>query len=313
MSQRASTIPVLMYHKVGQPVLSREDRFLNVPGESFRRQMRALSMLGYRARPFAEVVDALSRNASLPAYTVAITFDDGYRCIGEVAAPILHTFGFPATVFIVSQGAGRSNVWDRENGRPELPLLGWEALQELMGQGWEMGGHTRSHPHLDALPDAEALVDIRMGKEESEDRLGASLRTFCYPYGHFNAQTPTLVRAAGFLGACTTRSGLARSGSDPFLIPRVKVAYRDGVFGLLYRLLVRPHLPTLRRHRRSERDHAAPLIPFCVFPLSRIASPDPRSGWLFSPDIPGAPRRSRPWPDRDRACVPASPSPLALP
>ena len=40
---------------------------------------------------------------------------------------------------------------------------------------------------------------------------------------------PRLVQAAGFTGACTTRSGLAKRDADPFLLPRVKIAYRDGV------------------------------------------------------------------------------------
>ncbi len=247
-----------MYHKVGQPVLCREDTFLNVTADSFRRQVRSLASLGYRARPLVEIVDAITRGHSLPPRTLAITFDDGYSCIGDVASLVLAEFGFPGTVFVVSSGAGESNAWDRETGRPELPLLDWDALRGLLNQGWEVGGHTHSHPHLDTLSDSCALMDIVQGKAEVEGRLGVSLHTFCYPFGHFNARTPALVRAAGFSGACTTRSGLAHSGSNPFLLPRIKVAYRDGVSGLLYRLLVRRHLPTMRRHRRSERPPETP-------------------------------------------------------
>src|SRR5579884_193045 len=247
----ARPIPVLMYHKVGLPVLEARDTFLNVPAESFRRQMRLLARLGYRARPFAEIVDAVACGHTLPRRTFSITFDDGYRCIGEIAAPILAALGFPATVFVVSGWVGASNAWDRPADRPELPLLDWDGLRHLMAVGWEVVGHTRLHPHLDGLEDADASAEILGGKQEVEAQLGQTIRTFCYPFGHFNARTPALVRAAGFRGACTARSGLVRPTDNPFTLSRVKLSYHDGVFGLLYRLLVRPYLPNLRPRRRT--------------------------------------------------------------
>ncbi len=246
-------IPVLMYHKVGQPVASRDDRFLNVSERDFSRQMRALANLGYRARSFAEVVDSHLSRRPLPARTFAVTFDDGYACVGRFAAPTLAAHKFPATVFVVPMGVGGENAWDEATGKQRLPLMGWEELLQLRAGGWEIAGHTRSHPHLDALDDGMAYEDIHAGKEETESRIGAKLTTFCYPFGHFNARTPGIVRSAGFLGACTTRSGVVRPELDPYLLPRVKVAYSDGVLGLFYRLLVRPNLPDLRRTRRSQR------------------------------------------------------------
>ncbi|HLK55772.1 MAG TPA: polysaccharide deacetylase family protein [Chthonomonadaceae bacterium] len=250
MPERPLRLPILMYHKVGQPVVARQDAFLNVAARDFRRQMRVLARLGYRAIPFAEAVAGLARQRPLPPRAFAITFDDGYACVGEHAAPILAEFGFPATVFVVSSQAGGSNAWDGPEGHPVLPLMGWQELRALQARGWEMAGHTRAHPHLNTLSDAEAAEEIREGKAEAEAALGCALQTFCYPFGHYDARTPALVRAAGFTGACTTRSGMARSDHDPFLLPRIKVAYRDGVFGLLYRLLLRPHLPDLRPRRR---------------------------------------------------------------
>lgn len=242
-----------MYHKVGAPVARRHDRFLNVSAAHFRRQMHGLAALGFHARPFSEVVEALLCRHSLPPRTLAITFDDGYQCIGDVAAPILAEVGFQATVFVVSQGVGNLSVWDSLEGRPIQPLLDWERLRGLAAAGWEVGGHTRSHPHLDHLDDAAAFAEIGAGREETETLLGEPILTFCYPYGHFNRRTPALVRRAGYLGACTVRSGLAQADSDPFLLPRVKVAYSDGMFGLLYRLMVRPSLPNVRFLRRSHR------------------------------------------------------------
>jgi peptidoglycan/xylan/chitin deacetylase (PgdA/CDA1 family) len=248
-SHARTAVPILMYHKVGAVVDRPEDTFLNVSSEAFERQMHALARMHYRAVTFAQVVEALRSGLPLPRRTFAVTFDDGYTCVGDVAAPILAKHGFPATVFVVSGAAGGANTWDGATGRPVLPLMPWDRLRELGAAGWEMAGHTCTHPHLNELEDAEALREIAEGKAATEAQLNIRLQTFCYPFGHFNAQTPGLVRAAGFVGACTTRSGLAKRDTDPLLLPRVKIAYRDGVAGMLYRLMVRPRLPNLRRNR----------------------------------------------------------------
>ncbi|MCW3099600.1 MAG: polysaccharide deacetylase [Chthonomonadaceae bacterium] len=249
MSQARTTVPILMYHKVGAAVDHPEDTFLNVSGDAFERQMRALAHMRYRAMTFAQIVEVLRSGQPLPRRVFAITFDDGYECVGDVAAPILERYGFPATVFVVSKAAGGANTWDGITGRPLLPLMAWDHLRELGRVGWEMAGHTTTHPHLNELDDLEALQEIKEGKAAVEAQLDTSLQTFCYPFGHFNARTPALVQEAGFVGACTTRSGLAKRDTDPFLLPRVKIAYRDGVAGMLYRLMVRPRLPNLRRNR----------------------------------------------------------------
>lgn len=243
--------PVLMYHKVGAAVREKADTFLNVSAHDFHRQMRVLAKLGYRVRPFAEIVEAIQTHTTLPKQTCAITFDDGYSCVGEYAAPILAEFGFPSTVFVVSQAIGQTNAWDGVTGRPVLPLMDENTLRKLQSNSWEIAGHTRTHPHLNALSDKDALEEIRGGREELEAQFGVPVMTFCYPFGHYNERTPKLVIEAGYRGACTTHSGMGSFQTDPALIPRVKVAYRDGVFGFLYRLLVfgryaRPKFEPLR-------------------------------------------------------------------
>ncbi len=161
-----SIYPVFMYHKVGAPVSGHSDTFLNVSAHDFRRQMRILAKLGYTVRPFAEVAEAIQQNLSLPKGTCAVTFDDGYTCVGQHAAPILAEFGFPGTVFVVSQAIGQTNAWDGVTGRPVLPLMREDELRKLHTDGWEIAGHTRTHPHLDTLSDADALEEIRGGREE---------------------------------------------------------------------------------------------------------------------------------------------------
>jgi peptidoglycan/xylan/chitin deacetylase (PgdA/CDA1 family) len=235
-------IPILMYHKVGAPVRSPADRSLNVPAADLAKQMRLLARLGYRGITLAETVDALSGCGPAPRRPVCVTFDDGYATVAQHAAPVLAALGWPATVFVPSACVGRTNEWDMETGRAILPILDWAGLRGLLDEGWEMAGHTRTHAHLDRMADDEATAEIAGGAADLRERLGCDVRTFCYPYGGLNERTPDLVRACGLSGACTTRSGAASPSHDMLRLPRVKVAPRDGVAGLLYRLWLRPRL-----------------------------------------------------------------------
>ena len=60
-------------------------------------------------------LESLTADADLPRAPVVITFDDGYRSVGEHALPLLVEFGFPAAVYLVTDATdGASPVWVNE-------------------------------------------------------------------------------------------------------------------------------------------------------------------------------------------------------
>ncbi|MGC8667635.1 MAG: polysaccharide deacetylase family protein [Chthonomonadales bacterium] len=235
-------LPILMYHHVGAEWRNRPQHFLNVTAGTFARQMRFLARAGYRAVSFAEAARALAARDRPGRRLICITFDDGYASVARNAAPVLEALNWPATVFVPTAWAGRRNEWDEAEGRPVQPIMGWDALAELAARGWEIGAHTRTHPHLELLAEDTAWEEISGCRRDMQERLGIAPCTFCYPFGTYNASVKELVRRAGYTAACTTRSGLAYRGADPMEYPRVKVAYRDGLPGMLYRLWIRPRL-----------------------------------------------------------------------
>ena len=97
-------------------------------------------------------------------------------------------------------------------------------LRPLRGQGWEIGGHTVSHPILARLDDASALREIGEGRERLTALLGEAPSTFAYPNGvpgvDFTDRDVALVRRAGFAVAVTTAPGANRRGIDPLRLKR---------------------------------------------------------------------------------------------
>ncbi|MBF0285295.1 MAG: polysaccharide deacetylase family protein [Magnetococcales bacterium] len=133
------------------------------------------------------------------------SWDDGHpldRRLGE----LLTRHGFPAAFYLASQGV---------EGRPTLAA---SAIRDL-AQGFEIGGHTRSHPDLPRLPLAEARREVVENKAWLEEILGREITGFCYPRGRHAPAVRELVRQAGFRYARTTRPLCLDPGADPWRLP----------------------------------------------------------------------------------------------
>ena len=110
-------------------------------------------------------------------------------------------------------------------------------LASLSDSGMEIGGHTRTHPILARLPDADALHEIKGGKADIESIIGKGISLFAYPNGKpgkdYLARHVDMVRSAGFQMAVSTAPGVARPGCDLFQVPRFtpwdKTATRFGL------------------------------------------------------------------------------------
>jgi peptidoglycan/xylan/chitin deacetylase (PgdA/CDA1 family) len=98
---------IVGYHKVSLDI---HPFFEPVHPEIFEQQMRFLKSC-YKVMSLRELMER-SRLGDVPARSVAITFDDGYRDNYEYAFPILKKYGLPATVFVATGAVGTGNlIW----------------------------------------------------------------------------------------------------------------------------------------------------------------------------------------------------------
>ncbi|MDX1529897.1 MAG: polysaccharide deacetylase family protein [Rhodothermales bacterium] len=204
-----ASLPVLTFHAFDE-----RPSPISYPPPLFRRAVAALHGGGWRTVRLSEAARLLAAGAPPPEKTLAITIDDGYRSTLDVALPALREHGLTATVFVVTDRPAM-------HGRPLMTPPEWRLLHE---NGLELGAHTRSHPMLPTLGDADVEREVLGSKLRIEDAVGAAVPAFAYPAGRFDERVRGIV-APHFACACSTRLAMARPGGDPYALPRLDAHY----------------------------------------------------------------------------------------
>jgi len=228
-------LPILCYHKVG-PV-AQEGRRLNIEPATLDSHVRFFVR---KRRRFARTGDLES---GIPIGCVCLTFDDAYVSAMAHAVEILRRHGVWGTFFAVPGMVGGESSWD---GGESRPLAGWEALKAAQAEGMEIANHTMNHLDLTTLAMAQQAAEI----EAAEDLLiehGLGGRSVCFPYGKFNASTMAAMDREGCKVGLALGRRPARQGDDLRCLPRIVVAYSDKLPKLLYKIHLRPKLPTFKR------------------------------------------------------------------
>jgi peptidoglycan/xylan/chitin deacetylase (PgdA/CDA1 family) len=232
---------VLCYHAVSTTWPSS----LAVSPSKLDRQLKTLVARGYRGATFTE---AIQNPSGWP--TLAVTFDDAYRSVIELAAPILEAHGIPGTVFVPTDFVDRGErlswagirEWEGGAYEQELLPLDWEQLRELANNGWEIGSHTCSHQQLIGLDQATRADELSRSRSVVEDRLGLACTAIAYPYGSADQTVARDAADAGYQAGAVLTSALGPAG--PLLWPRVGVYNVDS--GLRFALKVSPLVRRLR-------------------------------------------------------------------
>jgi peptidoglycan/xylan/chitin deacetylase (PgdA/CDA1 family) len=197
---------VLCYHAVS-PTWSAA---LSVTPDALERQLTTLVRRGWRSASFHDAV-----LEPLDGPTMAVTFDDAFKSVVELAHPILGSLGVIGTVFCPSAyiSAGRPLAWDgtahwaETAHAAELTPMSWSDLAALADGGWEIASHTLTHPRLTQLDDASARAELADSRAEIAANVGRPCATVAYPYGDVDDRIAALASEAGY----DAGAGLSRS------------------------------------------------------------------------------------------------------
>ena len=207
---------ILTYHSVDE-----SGSVISMDEQTFRRHVRWLASGYVRVLPLDELAEA---PADVDA--VALTFDDGLESFERIAAPMLREHALPATLFVVTDAVGTTNVWRGrpDAGIPVFDLIGWDGLARLAAQGVSIGAHTCSHPNLALSEGGVVEREIVASKTRLARELGVEATTFAYPYGGMSDVARDIV-AREFQYGVTTRLAALSPHDDPATLPRLDSYY----------------------------------------------------------------------------------------
>jgi len=209
-------VSVLTYHHFSEKCTNR----LCLPVDEFARQMAFLKKEGYRTVNMKELLNFIDYREPLPRKAVAITIDDGYRSVYDLAYPILKKHGFTATLFIYT---------DFIDNSPNA--LTWDQLREMGQAGFEVEAHTITHADLTLKRKGESQAkyvqrieqELKIPCELIKKHLGQNPVWLAYPYGRWNNLVVSMAREIGYRGGVTVTRGLTPFFANPFKVGRNQV------------------------------------------------------------------------------------------
>lgn len=229
----AQRIPVLMYHRVGEPDHARD--VYCIRPERFAAQMHALAKANYQAVGIEDFEAWWRNEKSLPANSFVLTFDDGFTGVHDFAAPILKKLAWPATVFLVAGKIAGYSDWKVTTGEPMLPhpLMDATQLRTLSAQGFSLHSHSLLHRDLATLDTSALGQDLRDSSALIAGISGQAPVYLAYPYGRHNEAVRNAAQRAGFTLAFSVESGFNRPGESAYQIRRLDVFGTDTPANLL--------------------------------------------------------------------------------
>lgn len=210
-AERAGGLVILGYHRID------DGGGLGIHPDEFERHLEWIEEAGL------EVVDVEAEPAPAGRRPrIAITFDDGYASVAEVAWPALRARRWPATLYVVAGclERGASLPWDGDADERHRRLLDAPDVAALAADGMRIGAHSWSHRYLPHVPPGEWPRELADARARLEEVVGHQVTTFAYPAGGWHRRLREAVAVAGYATAVTCDRGRNTAGSDRLALRR---------------------------------------------------------------------------------------------
>ncbi|TQI82133.1 peptidoglycan/xylan/chitin deacetylase (PgdA/CDA1 family) [Serratia fonticola] len=238
-------IPVLTYHHL----LKNEEnkRFRNTSTTTsdvaFSNQMTYLKQTGYDTISMYQLEAYLNNQINLPGKVVVLTFDDGLKSVYRYAYPVLKTYGFRATAFIISSRIKRHpQKWNPDS----LQFMSISELKSIQDV-FDIQSHTHFLHRTDANRQpillSRSLHNIEFDFEHSRralEQFNPHVLYLSYPFGGYNQNAIQAAKDAGFHMAVTTVQGKVKPGDNPYTLKRLYILRTDSIPTMAERIANKP-------------------------------------------------------------------------
>ncbi len=205
MGPGAVDIPILLYHHV-LPDPASKSYTLDV--STFEEQMQILSSLGYESITTLQLQKAIIQGAELPEKPILLTFDDGNIDNYTFAYPIMKSYGFSGTIYIVANRLNAEGFVNVTN------------LQEMITAGWEIGSHTYTHADLTAIPSDNLRGELQSSRITLEKALDIEVLSLAYPFGQYDLSIADKAADYGYLTAMGLGNLFVQDANDLYYLAR---------------------------------------------------------------------------------------------
>lgn len=148
---------------------------------------------------------------------VIITFDDGYVCQYEHAAPLLEKYGYTATFYVTTGLLGKDGYMTSDQ------------IVSLKQRGHDIGSHAVTHLRLSRLHDLKIEQELVRSKEYLEALLQIPIVHFAPPFGACNPTVLMHVKNQYKSQRTIGRGWNDPERGNPYLI-RVQLVFCDTSF-----------------------------------------------------------------------------------
>jgi len=201
-------IPVIAYHSISDDNIGSP---LVVSTENFREHMKTLKDKGYTTLTMKQVEEYILNEESIPAKSVLITFDDGYKDNYTNAFPILKEFNMNATIFVIPTYL---------DGQAYMTP---DQVKEMSCYGIDIQSHTYTHKRLSDLSYEEQFKELELSKKQLSEMIGKEVTMCAYPEGRYNDDTLKAMEKVGYKCAFTIKRGYSDRNDGRFELDRVCV------------------------------------------------------------------------------------------
>jgi peptidoglycan/xylan/chitin deacetylase (PgdA/CDA1 family) len=159
----------------------------------------------------------------------AVTFDDAFESVGDVALPELEKRGIPCTIFVPTGYLGRAPGWTMEAGHPDRRerVMDGARLRAIASEEVVLASHTVSHPDMTGLSEEEARKELVDSRRTLEEITGEKVTLFSFPHGALNRNLIAWAQEAGYERVFTITPLPALQADDEYVTGRVSVSPLD--------------------------------------------------------------------------------------